>query len=74
MKVLRRGLRAFGHFWWDFLVGDAPELFVATLVIVGSALLLRHHRDVAIIVLPVMAIVFLLLSALRGRRRTSDGP
>jgi hypothetical protein len=74
MKVLRRGMRAFGHFWWDFLVGDTPELFVATLVIVGSALLLRHHRVVAVIVLPVMAIVFLLLSALRGRQRNSDAP
>jgi hypothetical protein len=74
MKTVRRGVRAFGHFWWDFLVGDTPELFVATLVIVGSALLLRHHRDVAIIVLPVMAIVFLLLSALRGRRGSTGAP
>lgn len=74
MSWLRRGTRAFAHFWWDFLIGDTPELFVATLVIVGTALLLRHHRAVAIIVLPVMAIVFLLLSVLQGRRRSSDVP
>ena len=74
MNMLRRGARAFAHFWWDFLIGDTPELFVATLVIVGTALLLRHHRDVAIIILPAMAIVFLLLSVLRGRRRSSDVP
>ena len=74
MTWLRRWARAFAHFWWDFLIGDTPELFVATLVIVGTALLLRHHRAVAIIVLPLMAIVFLLLSVLRGRRSSSDAP
>ena len=74
MSWLRRWTRAFGHFWWDFLIGDTPELFVATLVIVGTALVLRHHRTVAIIVLPAMAIVFLLLSVLRGRRHSSDLP
>jgi hypothetical protein len=70
MRTLRRGARSFVSFWWDFLVGDTPELFVATLVIVGTALLLRHHRLAAIIVLPVMAIAFLLISTLRGRGRS----
>jgi len=74
MTRFRRAVRAFGHFWWDFLVGDTPELFVATLIIVGVALLLRHHRNVAIVVLPVLAIMFLLLSTLRGRSRSSGGP
>jgi hypothetical protein len=73
MKMITRGVRAFGAFWWDFLVGDTPELFVATLVIVGLALLLRHQRVIAVILLPVLAIVFLLASTLRGRqRRPSD--
>jgi len=74
VKTLQRGARAFGSFWWDFLVGDTPELFVATLVIVGTALLLRHHHLAAIIVLPLMAIAFLLISTLRGRGRSSDAP
>jgi hypothetical protein len=74
VNALRRGARAFASFWWDFLVGDTPELFFATLVIVGTALLLRHHRDAAIVVLPVMAVAFLLFSALRGRRKSSDAP
>ena len=29
MKLISRGVRAFGLFWWDFLVGDTPELLVA---------------------------------------------
>jgi uncharacterized membrane protein len=69
MKALWRGLRAFGSFWWDFLVGDTPELFVAVLVIVTLALLLRHHRDIALILLPVIAVLFLLASTLRGRQQ-----
>ncbi len=74
MKVLTRGLRAFGAFWWDFLIGDTPELFVATLVIVVLALLLRHEHDVAVVLLPVAAVVFLIASTLRGRRRSSGSP
>jgi hypothetical protein len=30
--ALGKALRAFGHFWWDFLIGDTPELAVATLL------------------------------------------
>jgi hypothetical protein len=74
VKTVSRGLRAFGHFWWDFLIGDAPELFVATVVIIGVALLLRHHRAIAVAVLPAMAVVFLVLSTWRGRQRSSDAP
>ena len=31
---LRKRRQAFGHFWWDFLIGDTPELALAT----GSSL------------------------------------
>lgn len=61
--------RAFCHFWWDFLVGDTPELFLATLVIVGVALLIGHEHVADYAVLPAVAIVFLLASTYRGRRR-----
>ena len=69
MKLIARWGRAFGHFWWDFLVGDTPELFVATLVIVGVALLIGHHHVAGYALLPVVAIVFLVASTYRGRRR-----
>lgn len=64
-----RGMRAFGHFWWDFLVGDTPELFIAMLVLVGLAFALRRDRTADIIVLPLLAIVALVGSAWRGRVR-----
>jgi hypothetical protein len=66
-SLVKRWLVAFGKFWWDFLVGDTPELFVAVLAIVAVALLLRHHHAAAVIVLPAMAVAGLVASALRGR-------
>jgi hypothetical protein len=69
VKLVLRGLRTFGLFWWDFLVGDTPELLVAVIVIVALALSLRHHHDIDIILLPVLTIVFLMVSTLRGRQK-----
>jgi hypothetical protein len=67
MSSVIRLLGAFGRFWKDFLIGDAPELFAGTLVLVGAAFALRHHRDVAVVVVPLVAIVFLGGSVFRGR-------
>ena len=69
MKTLGRGVRSFGKFWWEFLIGDTPDLFVAVVVIVIAALLLRHRHLAAVIVLPTVTIVFLLASVVRGRIR-----
>jgi hypothetical protein len=69
MTAVGRLVRSFGHFWWDFLVGDTPELALATGVIVAVAFLLAGSRWLGAIVLPLLAAVFLLLSALRASRR-----
>lgn len=69
MSTITRALRAFGHFWWDFLVGDTPELALATGIIVALAFLISGERVVGVILLPLVAAGFLLLSAYRGRRR-----
>ena len=71
MTVLRRSLRAFGHFWWDFLIGDSPEFVLATGVIIALAFLLDEGRLVATIVLPLVAAAFLLASTYRGRKRAT---
>jgi hypothetical protein len=66
-----RLVRGFGRFWWDFLVGDTPELFVAALVIIGVIALLSergHFNDAAIVVLPVLAILALAASLVRAVR------
>ena len=74
VKTVRRGAQAFGAFWWDFLIGDTPELFVAVLAVVAVALLLRHHHLAAVIVLPVMTVLSLVASAVRGRRTAPPVP
>ncbi len=73
MSTVVRLLRAFGLFWWDFLVGDTPELAVATAALVGLAFLLAGNRIVAAIVLPLAAAGFLFASTYRGRKR-APGP
>ena len=65
--TLARWLRAVGRFWWDFLVGDTPELTVAALVVVAAAYALAPHRVAAIVVLPAIAVVAVVTSAARGR-------
>jgi hypothetical protein len=69
VSAVARAVRAFGHFWWDFLVGDTPELALATGALVGLAFLLAGQRWVGAIVLPLVAASFLFVSTYRGRRR-----
>ncbi len=67
--LIVRLIKGFGMFWWDFLVGDTPELFVAALVIIGAVALLSqtwHANTVAVIALPVLAITALTVSVRRA--------
>ena len=71
-SMLRRGAVAFGRFWWDFLVGETPELLVGAVVAVGAAALLVHSgvaRAVVVGALPVLVVGILALSAFRARAR-----
>ena len=66
---VRRYLVAFGHFWWEFLVGDTPELLVGVVLAVGLVALFAHHgvaRAVTVASLPVL--VVLMLGALGSSR------
>ena len=70
-SVITRLIKGFGQFWWDFLVGDTPELFVAALVTIGVTALLSeggHFNGAAIVVLPVLAVLALASSLLRALR------
>ena len=65
---------AFGHFWWEFLVGDTPELFVGVVAVVGAVALICVHpgaRRLAALVLPLMVIAVLGASVWRVARRRS---
>lgn len=63
-----RYLSAFGKFWWEFLIGDTPELFVGMLVVLGIAAGLASLGGVAaVVVVPLAVIALLVLSVVRGR-------
>ncbi len=72
LTALARAVRAFGRFCWDFVVGDTPELAVATAAVVGLAFLMAGEGAFGAVVLPLAAAGFLLLSTWRGRRRAPD--
>jgi hypothetical protein len=61
----------FGHFWWDFLVGDTPEITAAVIAIVAIVALIRdvaHQNVAAYVVLVVLCVGALAVSAARGRK------
>ena len=72
IATAKRLLVAFGSFWWEFLIGENPDAFFGTLVVIGAALLLRHDRAAAIIVVPLLTLTILVASAYRGRKRASN--
>jgi hypothetical protein len=68
---------AFGRFWWDFLIGDTPEIFVAVVVgLVGVWALARpaHHPGWAAVVLVAGVVGVLTGSVLRARPGRSGRP
>ncbi len=65
---MMRHVRAFGMFWWDFLVGDTPEIAAGVLVILGVAFALRGHLTAGIIVVPTLVVGLLLWSVGRAAK------
>jgi hypothetical protein len=67
-------LTGFARFWWDFLIGDTPDLFVAALTIIGVIALLSEVAGLnvaAIVALPLMVIVSLGVTLYRAQRTTN---
>ena len=63
--------KGFATFWWDFLVGDTPELFIGALVIIAVTALLSeagHFNAAAAVALPLLAVVALGISVRRAVR------
>ena len=68
--LARRWLVVFGRFWWDFLVGDTPELLIGVLIALGVVALLVKGASlnaVAIAGFPAMVAVILGISVYRAR-------
>jgi len=66
-----RALQGFGRFFYDFLIGDTPELFVGTLAALGVVALLsvvEGWNALAAATLPLLVIAMLVGTVLRARR------
>jgi hypothetical protein len=65
--------KGFARFWWDFLIGDTPEIFVAVVVIIAVTAMLSevgHFNTVAIVALPLLAMYTLARSLRRVVRQS----
>ncbi|MDA8393006.1 MAG: hypothetical protein M0Z87_09470 [Actinomycetota bacterium] len=67
----KRALIGFGRFWWEFLIGDTPELFVGMLVVLGAgaAMVAVGLRALAWLMVPLLVIAVLTASVMHGRQQ-----
>lgn len=68
---MKKVILAFGRFWFDFFIGDTPELFIAMLVLAGltAALVALSLSGVAVVALPTLVIAAVALSVRREQRK-----
>jgi hypothetical protein len=65
-------LVGFGRFWWEFLIGDTPELFVGAVTVLGVvALVCLGHpaRTWAAVLMPVLVAGLLGGSVWKAKRK-----
>jgi len=70
--VVLSWLSAFGHFWWEFLIGDTPELFVGAVAVIGVVALVSLKpglRTFAALLAPVLVAGVLTASVYRAVRK-----
>jgi hypothetical protein len=58
-------LKAFGRFWWDFVIGDDWRIAAGLVVAVGVSTLLVHQSIAAWWLLPVAVVALLARSVFR---------
>jgi len=61
-------VRAFGRFWWDFIVGDDWLVAVGLAIALGLTWLLAHHDVNAWWLLPASVVLLLAGSVWRESR------
>jgi len=74
-SVTIRWLAAFGRFWWEFLIGDTPELFVGVVAVLGvlAVICLRPGlRTAAAFLAPMLVAGVLTTSVWRAVRSRSS--
>jgi hydrogenase/urease accessory protein HupE len=64
-----RRLRAFGRFWWDFVVGDDPLTAAAVVLAIGLTAALAAAGVAAWWLMPLAVAAVLTVSLRRAARR-----
>jgi hypothetical protein len=70
-SLVRHYGAVFGRFWWEFLVGDTPELLIGAALVVVVGAVLAHQgmaRVVVVASMPVLVIALLAASVRRAQR------
>ena len=68
MKRLGRGLRAFGLFWWDFIVGDDWRIAAGVIIALAATAAIAATSVPAWWLVPVAVIALLAFSLWRATR------
>jgi hypothetical protein len=63
-----RHIRAFGAFWWDFIVGDDWVVAAGVAAALGLTAILTHRDIAAWWVLPTVVALVLVISLRRATR------
>lgn len=69
MKRIRRGIKNFGAFMLDFVVGEDWRIAVGIVAAMGLTALLAHHHVAAWWILPVGVLLMLGLSLREAIRK-----
>jgi hypothetical protein len=65
-----RRLKAFGRFWWDFVIGDDWLVAVLVAIAIGATAALAHSGVNAWWLMPVAVLLVLWVSLRRAIRST----
>ena len=63
-----RSLRAFAHFWYDFIIGDDWTVAVGIVLALAATAILAHTHLPAWWLLPIAAVALLATSLQRAHR------
>lgn len=64
-----RRLRAFGRFWWDFVIGDDWRIAAGVALAIATVALLAHEAHLTAWWLLPLAVAALLYASLRRATR-----
>jgi hypothetical protein len=68
--MIRRGLRSFVAFWYDFIVGDDPIVAIGVVIALGLTAILAHGTITSWWLLPTASAILLVASLIRAARRS----